>query len=163
MESLTLLINPYDVPEHTRAIVDVLDSYASDPMGGGEPLAPTTRTSLVQELKSRDWIVTLLALSGAEPVGLLIAMEGFSTFQAKPLMNIHDVAVVPSMRGKGIGKQLFAALEEEARRRGCCKLTLEVLSGNERAIKVYQRLGFEPYALDPSAGTAQFWEKKLQG
>lgn len=161
MDSLTILKNPYEQPVHANAIVEVLDSYASDPMGGGEPLSEFARGHLVGELQDRDWVVTLLALLDNRPVGLLIAMEGFSTFQSRPLMNIHDVAVVPGMRGKGIGKALFAAVEAEARQRGCCKMTLEVLSGNDRAIKVYQGLGYRPYALDPAAGTAQFWEKKL--
>ena len=46
-----------------------------------------------------------------------------------------------------------------ARERGCCKVTLEVLSNNEKAKKAYTRFGFEPYVLDPAAGPAQFWQK----
>jgi ribosomal protein S18 acetylase RimI-like enzyme len=159
MPNLEILTNPYT--EHARAIIDLLDSYALDPIGGGEALPSLTHQTLVNQLQSRDWVVTFLALLDGQPAGLLIAMEGFSTFQARPLMNIHDVAVVPEQRGRGIGKALFAAVEAEAIRRGCCKLTLEVLSGNERAKRVYTSLGFKPYALDPEAGTAQFWEKKL--
>jgi len=161
MQNLEILKNPYGNPELATSVVDVLNSYAEDPMGGGESLCAFTRDHLVEQLSSRNWVVTFLAMLDDKPVGLLIAMEGFSTFQARPLMNIHDVAVVPGNRGKGIGKALFAALEEESIRRGCCKLTLEVLSGNERAMRVYASLGFKPYELDPKAGTAQFWEKKL--
>lgn len=161
MQNLEIVLNPYQQKEHAEAIFHVLDSYAQDPMGGSEKLGEFTRLNLVRELSSRDWVVTFLALLDRKPVGLLIAMEGFSTFVSRPLMNIHDVAVVPGHRGMGIGKALFAAVEEEARRRNCCKLTLEVLSGNERAIRVYKGLGFKPYALDPQQGTAEFWEKKL--
>lgn len=53
------------------------------------------------------------------------------------------------------------AVEEEARSRGACKITLEVLGGNEGAKALYASLGYGNYALDPEAGTAQFWEKKL--
>ena len=161
MSNLEILVNPYERKEHAEAIFSVLDSYAQDPMGGSERLGEFTRMNLVTELQGRDWIVTFLALLEGQPVGLLIAMEGFSTFVSRPLMNIHDVAVVPGYRGMGIGKALFAAAEQEARRRNCCKLTLEVLSGNERAISIYKGLGFKPYALDPENGTAEFWEKKL--
>ena len=161
MQNLEILKNPYEDPQYATAIFEVLNSYAEDPMGGGESLGAFTRDNLLGELKARHWVVTFLAVLDGEPVGLLIAMEGFSTFVARPLMNIHDVAVVPGKRGNGIGKALFAALEAESIRRGCCKLTLEVLSGNERAIRVYKSLGFQPYELDPEAGTAEFWEKKL--
>jgi ribosomal protein S18 acetylase RimI-like enzyme len=161
MQNLEILKNPYEDPKFASAIFEVLNSYAEDPMGGGESLSAFTKENLVNELKGRNWVVTFLALMDGQPVGLLIAMEGFSTFVARPLMNIHDVAVVPGMRGNGIGKALFAALEEESIRRGCCKLTLEVLSGNQRAMGVYASLGFQPYELDPEAGTAEFWEKKL--
>lgn len=159
MQNLVILKNPYE--SHAGEIVEVLDSYASDPMGGSRPLGAFTRQTLISELSSRDWAVTFLALLEGEAAGLMIAMEGFSTFSCRPLMNVHDVAVVPRHRGKGIGKALFAAVEEESFRRGCCKITLEVLSGNERAIKVYKGLGFQPYVLDPALGAAQFWEKPL--
>lgn len=159
MQNLVILKNPYET--HGAAIVDILDSYASDPMGGSTPLGPHARETLISELSARDWVVTLLAQLEGESVGLLIAMEGFSTFACKPLMNVHDVAVLPRHRGKGIGKALFAAIEQESRSRRCCKLTLEVLAGNQRAIRVYKGLGYRPYVLDPELGAAQFWEKPL--
>jgi ribosomal protein S18 acetylase RimI-like enzyme len=157
-----ILKNPYDNPVHADAIFRILDSYARDPMGGSNALGSFTRENLVTELKRRNWVITFLALSRGVPAGLLIAMEGFSTFASRPLMNIHDVAVLPDQRGNGIGKVLFAAVEEEARVRGCCKMTLEVLSGNTVAMNLYEKLGYHPYELDPKAGSAQFWEKSLQ-
>jgi ribosomal protein S18 acetylase RimI-like enzyme len=160
--SLRILINPYADVSHARAIFEMLDSYARDPMGGGKALGPGVRRDLVPELRRRPWIVTLLALEGETPVGLLIAMEGFSTFAARPLLNIHDVAVHPDHRGRGVGTALFQEAEKIALKRGCCKLTLEVLSGNEGAKRLYQRLGFKPYVLDPETGVAQFWDKAIQ-
>ena len=161
MDSLRILINPYIEPAHVRGILEVLDSYARDPLGGGESLSVACRRDLVPELRRRPWIVTLLALKGETPVGLLIALEGFSTFAARPLLNIHDVAVLPEHRGQGIGHALFAEIERLAVKRNCCKLTLEVLENNERAKGLYGRLGFRPYVLDPAQGAAQFWEKPL--
>ena len=48
-----------------------------------------------------------------------------------------------------------------ARERGCCKLTLEVLSGNTRALRSYDRFGFAPYVLDPREGQALLMQKWL--
>lgn len=44
---------------------------------------------------------------------------------------------------------------------GCCKLTLEILTGNARAMTSYLHFGFEPYTLDPKAGQASFMHKWL--
>ncbi|MCD8481615.1 MAG: hypothetical protein LR015_02400 [Verrucomicrobia bacterium] len=43
----------------------------------------------------------------------------------------------------------------------CCKLTLEVLSNNIKAAKLYHKLGFAPYQLDPAFGKAEFWQKPM--
>jgi ribosomal protein S18 acetylase RimI-like enzyme len=89
------------------------------------------------------------------PVGLANCFEGFSTFAAKPLINIHDVFVIPAARGRGVVCALFAEIARIGRARGCCKITLEVLATNERAQAAYRREGF-----GGSAATL-FWQKKL--
>ena len=101
---MTVTIHPADYAEplHAAAIVDLLDQYARDPMGGGKPLSETTRKRLVAELDARPNVVTLLAFDGLVPAGLLISFEGFSTFACKPLLNVHDISVQPDHRGKGI-------------------------------------------------------------
>ena len=53
------------------------------------------------------------------------------------------------------------AIEQHAREIGCCKVTLEVLEGNHPAKKAYSQAGFAAYELDPEAGQALFWQKKL--
>jgi len=72
---------------------------------------------------------------------------GFSTFQARPLLNIHDLAVVPDWRGQGIGRALLEAVEVEAIQRGCCKITLEVQDANRQARGLYERYGFADFVV----------------
>ena len=96
-----------------------------------------------------------------KPAGLVICIEGFSTFQCKPLLNIHDVVVSPEFRGQGISKLMMEKAEAIATEIGCCKLTLEVLDGNTVARNLYKSIGFINYELDPKLGKAQFLEKKL--
>ena len=151
----------YDDPAHAAALVDLLDAYARDPAGGGEPLSDFARTHLVDELAARPFIFSVLAFDGSVAVGLINAIEGFSTFACKPLVNVHDVVVLPGHRGRGIAGQLFAEVEAIARERGACKLTLEVLDGNASARNLYRRLGFAAYRLDPAMGHAQFLQKWL--
>lgn len=142
-------------------LITLLDAYARDPMGGGEPLAQSTRDRLLDALNAFPGAVSFIARIDGDAVGLLNAFTGFSTFKAQPLLNIHDVAVLTDFRGKGIASQLLKAAENYATDLGCCKLTLEVLSGNTPAQSVYRQFGFEQYSLDPSAGTAEFWEKMI--
>lgn len=61
--------------------------------------------------------------------GLCICFEGFSTFDCKPLLNIHDCVTKAEYRQKGVCSALFARIVEDARTNGFCKVTLEVLSG----------------------------------
>lgn len=151
----------YANPAHAAAIINLLDTYARDPAGGGEPLSDYARRNLVDQLAARPFIFSVLALEGDTAVGLVNAIEGFSTFACKPLVNIHDVIVLPSHRGRSIAAQLFATVETLARARGACKLTLEVLDGNAAARALYRRLGFTAYQLDPAMGHAQFQHKWL--
>ena len=148
-------------PADRIALIALLDMYARDPMGGGEGLAPETKARLCDDLAKIPGAISWLAWSGQVPIGLLNAMPGYSTFKARPLMNVHDIAVDPSCRGQGVGQALLAALQDHARALGCCKLTLEVLSGNAVAQQSYQRFGFEQYALSEATGRALFLQKWL--
>lgn len=151
----------YADPRHAQAVVALLDAYARDPAGGGEPLSAFARQRLVPELAARPTAFSVLAFMAEQPVGLVNCIEGFSTFACKPLVNVHDVVVMPALRGAGIGQRMLERVEQIARSRGACKLTLEVLSGNRSAIRLYERSGFAPYELDPAMGQAQFFQKWL--
>lgn len=151
----------YADPADREALVSLLDAYARDPAGGGTPISGFVCQNLVDELAKRPFAFSVLAFDGAQPVGLINCFEGFSTFACRPLVNVHDVVVLEGHRGRHIASLMLAKVEELARERGACKLTLEVLSGNTRAMRAYEREGFAGYQLDPSFGTATFMHKKL--
>jgi ribosomal protein S18 acetylase RimI-like enzyme len=161
LSALRICRADYSNPAHASAVVQLLDAYAQDPAGGGEALSDFAKKHLVKELAARPHAFSVLAFDGAQPVGLINCIEGFSTFACRPLVNIHDVAVLPSHRGQRVGEQMLALVDEIARERGACKLTLEVLQGNRSAIKLYERVGFAAYQLDPAMGQAQFFQKWL--
>lgn len=148
-------------PEHADAVISLLDQYARDPMGGGVGLSDQVKQTLISQLEKRSERLILLAIQNNTFVGLLNGFEGFSTFAARPLLNIHDVFVHPSVRGLGVGRELFIYAECVARQRGYCKLTLEVLTGNTNAQRLYQAQGFAGYVLDEATGQALFWQKNL--
>ena len=145
----------------STAWLELLDHYAHDPMGGGTGLSDYARANLVRQLKDLPTFHGALAFAGDEAVGLVNCFAGFSTFSAKPLLNIHDIVTRDDRRGQGVGQALLQWAEQRARELGCCKLTLEVLSNNTRAMAAYERAGFAPYVLDPEAGHALFLQKYL--
>ncbi|MBP7453175.1 MAG: GNAT family N-acetyltransferase [Ottowia sp.] len=145
----------------SRALVALLDGYAQDPMGGGQALSADVHQRLCDDLARLPHAASFIAWLGDEPVGLINTFEAYSTFKARPLVNVHDVAVAPGHRGRGVGQALLAAAEAHARERGACKLTLEVLTGNQRALRSYEQFGFAPYRLDPREGQAQLMQKWL--
>lgn len=162
MSTVTTVRADYADPAHAAALVLLLDAYASDPAGGGEGLSEFAKQNLVRELAARPQAYSVLAFDGTHPVGLVNCIEGFSTFACKPLVNVHDVAVLASHRGRGIAEQMLALAETIARERGAVKMTLEVLSGNHGAVRLYGRIGYAGYQLDPAMGTARFLQKWLR-
>jgi GNAT superfamily N-acetyltransferase len=151
----------YNNYEQGRQLVQLMESYATDMMGGGESLGEDVKQRLVAEMNERPQISSAIVYVEDQPAGLINFVEGFSTFSAKPLINIHDVVVRPEFRGQGLSRRLFEYVEAEAGRRGCCKVTLEVLEFNEVACKAYKNFGYQPYKLSDEGGVAQFWQKKL--
>jgi ribosomal protein S18 acetylase RimI-like enzyme len=143
------------------ALVQLLNEYALDPMGGGQELSQYVKDNLVDELEKRDRTHVVLAKVDGVAAGLLICIEGFSTFACQPLLNIHDIVVSKTYRGQGLSKKMLAKAEEIAVQLGCCKITLEVLEGNKIAQAAYRSAGFTDYQLNPEHGRALFWQKKL--
>lgn len=150
-----------DNPEHQQAIRMLTNHYACDELAGGQPLPTDVLEKLVEGLRQHPTTIVFLAWSNNQPIGIATCFLGFSTFAAKPLINIHDLAVHSDFRGVGVGRALLSAVEAEARSRGCCKLTLEVLQNNQRAIKVYSSFGFGQASYSPTSGGALFFAKPL--
>jgi len=60
---------------------------------------------------------------------------------------LAELYVVEAARGAGVGRALIAACEEWARRRGLVSLRIGLSARNADAQKVYERVGYAPYAL----------------
>ncbi len=146
-----------DDPADQAATIELLDMYCRDEFGSGSPLSEEARANLIPGLQAHGGAKVFLAWEGGElAVGLAICLAGFSSFQGKPLINIHDIAVRPESRGRGIGRALLAAIDQEAKRLGCGKVTLEVRSDNHRAQALYASQGFES-----SRPETWFWTKRV--
>ncbi len=161
MMTIKIIQANYNDKKHARHIIEMLDCYATDPMGGNKALPDYVAQNLVYELSNRKDAISILAYVEGQPAGLLNCFEGFSTFSCKPLINIHDLIVATEFRGNGLSTKMLRMVEEIAIERDCCKLTLEVLEKNYIAINSYRKFGFHQYELDSVMGKAEFWHKKI--
>ncbi len=89
----------------------------------------------------------VVAVEGAGPVGaawyrLFHASEAGFGFVDERTPEL-TIAVVPSRRGRGIGKELLTGLLERARRDGFEAISLSVDPGSSQE-EFYRRFGFEP-------------------
>lgn len=132
----------YANAEHLEAVAALLSAYLADEMGGGAPLTPQAKQQLTDGLSRRPAAMVLLAKTGGTFSGLLVAFENFSTFTAKPMLNIHDLIVLKPHRGKGVGRLLMSAAIKKAEEKGCGRITLEVRKDNAVAQNLYRDLGF---------------------
>jgi ribosomal protein S18 acetylase RimI-like enzyme len=149
--------------DHQKAIVMLLNEYAKDLQGYKRKLPDEVLKNVVPEMKKIPTTLVFLAAVNNEFVGMAICFIGFSTFYAKPVINIHDFTVLKNYRRQGIGSKLVKAIEQKAATLNCCKLTLEVQEMNKNAIILYEKCGFEKAILDESEGAALFFSKYLIG
>jgi GNAT superfamily N-acetyltransferase len=159
--NIEVSIADYSNDQHSADLVHLLSCYALDPMGGGTALSEFVLENLVSELSKLPHAISVICYADGKPAGLVNCFEGFSTFKCKPLINIHDVVVLDEFRGLGISQLMLERIEEIAKEKGCCKMTLEVLEGNKTARNAYLKYGFEAYELAPENGKALFWQKTL--
>jgi ribosomal protein S18 acetylase RimI-like enzyme len=145
-----------DRKEDRDAVLYLIDVYSRDAMGDGRPLAEETARKTIDGLRTHPAGSQYLAYAGRTAAGLAVCFSGFSTFAARPLINIHDLIVHPDFRRRGIAMRLLAHVESVARQNDCCKLTLEVRCDNDPARRAYRQHGFAP-----GQPAYEFWTKSL--
>lgn len=161
MPSIDIVEADLDRTDHQEAVTELVNAYSMDPIANGKPLSDEVRSALIPGLRQHPTTIIFLAYENDKAIGVAVCFRGFSTFAARPLINIHDIAVLPEYRGKGIGRLLLEAVERKARETGCCKVTLEVQEFNHPARKMYEAAGFAQGVYAESAGGTLFLTKGL--
>src|ERR1041384_5649400 len=96
-----------DDPRHRQMVLEMVSGYARDSFGDGRDLPEEVRGALVEGLRSHPTTLVFLALLEETPIGVAVCFRGFSTFAARPLINIHDLYVAEGPRGRGAGRLLL--------------------------------------------------------
>ncbi|QHJ70437.1 GNAT family N-acetyltransferase [Planococcus halotolerans] len=97
------------------------------------------RKRMNQEGLSRE--LSVVAFDGEEPVGLVL--NGIREFAGRKIGWNGGTGVAMSCRKKGVGMQLMEKTLEILKEQDVEVATLEAISGNEKAIALYRKLGYE--------------------
>ena len=101
------------------------------------PESPWSAAQFREELsgvpKSRRYLV-------AHEQGVIVGYAGVAL--AGDVADIHNIAVIPSYRKRGIASQLLDELERWAISKGVTALMLEIREGNQEAFPLYQKRGY---------------------
>jgi len=73
--------------------------------------------------------------------GRIVAYGGIWIFG--DIGHITTIAVLPELRGRGIGEETLVAIMAMGRQTGVLKFTLEVRANNKLAIQLYEKYGFK--------------------
>ena len=141
-KNIQIIEGDLSIAEHAEQFLKLTAAYMADPMGQAAPWTEQQRVDLIREMKSHPLTLILFAKVDDKFVGICTCFYAYSTFLAKPLMNIHDIYVEESYRALGVAKCLIQSLGEIARKNNCGKITLEVRKDNLNARDLYKNQGF---------------------
>lgn len=143
--------------EHRQAIIDLMNDYMADEMGGERPpYSVELAEQVLHGLEQHPSKLILLVWDNEQYVGLSNCFINFGTFAGRPFINIHDIVVLKSCRGRGIGRLLMQEITKQANAMNCSKITLEVREDNVHAQKLYRKMGYEE-----GKPPMHFWTKYL--
>jgi ribosomal protein S18 acetylase RimI-like enzyme len=103
---------------------------------------------IIQIKSSRQFFLDFQRSVGGSSADVLLAMDGDEIVgYVNPVIDLQEgwiggIGVLRNYRGRGIGTKLMLAAENELRRRGANVVFLEVIEGNFKAQRLYERLGY---------------------
>lgn len=118
-----------------------------------------------RERLARDHVYAVVEGGEWIAIGALTRLSGIK-LDHKGL--VWSMYVLPAARGTGAASRLLNALEDAARAMGLRQLQLTLMADNPRARRVYERHGYELYAIEPDSvrrgngsyvGEALMWKR----
>jgi len=113
------------------------DFYAVSP--SDEELLTLSRALIADP--EREGVQLLARDAEGRAVGFATIFWSWATTSAERIGVMNDLFVAPEARGSGTAEALIEACRVECAARGAGKLTWQTATDNERATKVYDRIG----------------------
>ncbi|MGB0579266.1 MAG: GNAT family acetyltransferase [Limisphaerales bacterium] len=124
-------ITQFHRPDHHDQVVQLWkDVFGYESMRNDPPLAIAKKEKMADGL---FWV----AVAGEKVVGSVMA--GYDGHRGW----IYSMAVDHSQRRSGVGEKLITHAENALRDRGCMKVNLQVMPGNDGAVSFYESCGYE--------------------
>ena len=120
----------------------------------GLRISPSDSRREIERSRRRDPDLFLVAEAGEALVGVVLGrFDGRRGW-------INHLAVRPSNRAQGLGRQLMRTVERRLRAKGCAKVNLHVRPENGEVCAFYERVGYgrrdmifmEKWLRDPQKG-----------
>ena len=126
----TMTIIPYSDAAHRGQVVVLWETVFGYDTPHNKPAV-----AIDKKLAVNDGLF-FVAVAGGSVVGTIMA--GYDGHRGW----IYSMAVLPSHRRQGIGSQLMSFAEQALTERGCMKINLQIMEGNERVAAFYSALGY---------------------
>ena len=128
--------------DHTLGMMDRLYSGAGD--SHDRERARRAALALMENPNLGGiWLIEMRDIEpDPQPAGYLCITLGYSLEFAGRFALLDELYVEIAWRGRGIGAQAIAFVEQWSRARGLAAIRLEVARSNGRAMELYQRQGF---------------------
>jgi len=131
-----LTLSSVDQSQAYRAFMEAFADYAMDASGTKEE-----KMMLRMSKNSVDYA----ASAGAYDEDRLVGFTLIGIDEVEGSLTAYDAGtgIIPDFRGQGLAKKMFDHALPALQDRGVKRFLLEVLQGNEPAIKAYQKSGFD--------------------
>lgn len=138
-----------DVPSVLRLLSQVLEIHAEIRPDIFIPGSTKYTKEQLEAIFADDLTPVYVAVDEADAV----LGYAFCVLREQPFANtmlprksffIDDLCVDEACRGRRVGEALFRFVLEEAARRGCADVTLNVWEGNDAAKRFYEKMGMTP-------------------
>jgi ribosomal protein S18 acetylase RimI-like enzyme len=126
----TVTITPFSDTPHRMKVIALWEAVFGYEAAHNQP------TLVIEKKLAVDDGLFFVALSGQDVVGTVMA--GYDGHRGW----IYSVAVSPAHRRRGLGSQLVRVAERALATKGCVKVNLQIMEGNESVSAFYAALGF---------------------
>ncbi|MET0289878.1 MAG: GNAT family N-acetyltransferase [Pseudoxanthomonas sp.] len=132
--------------DHAQLIALMRVFYAEDRIVFDEARVRRGVEALLADPRNGEALLWLDA--HAQVTGYAVITMGFSLEQGGPFALLDELYLAPAMRGRGLGKQALAIVEQRARARDVGRLRLEVNHHNTPGKRLYLSTGYLDDARD---------------
>lgn len=103
-----------------------------------------TEEILTESIFDKNGAEVLIGEYEGKPVSFILYFFNYSTFVGRSGLYLEDLFVIPEMRKRGFGREMFTILARIAKERNCGRFEWACLDWNKPSIEFYTKMGAVP-------------------